>query len=53
MSGTLWLPQYLMNQAQEGNASLRLLGPDFKAPNVYDVQFSRLPEFPAAKPLVH
>jgi Dolichyl-phosphate-mannose-protein mannosyltransferase len=53
MTGTLWLPQYLLNQAQEGNASLRLLGPDFNAPNVYDVWFSRLPEFPAAKPLAH
>ena len=49
MTGTLWLPQYLMDQAKEGNASLRLLGPDFTEPNVYDVQFSRLPEFPAAK----
>jgi len=44
--GTLWLPAYLLNQEQEGNASLRLLGPDFTAPNVYDVQFTRLPEFP-------
>jgi hypothetical protein len=52
MSGTLWLPQYLMDQEQKGNASLRLLGPDFTEPNVYDVQFSRLPAFPAAKVLV-
>lgn len=52
MSGTLWLPAYLMSQEQEGNASLRLLGPDFTAPNVYDVQFTRMPEFPEAPPLV-
>jgi hypothetical protein len=52
MTGTLWLPQYLMNQSQKGNASLRLLGPDFTESNVYDVQFSRMPEFPVAKPLV-
>ena len=52
MSGTLWLPDYMMNQAQEGNASLRLLGPGFEEPNVYEVQFSRLPVFPEARPLV-
>ena len=46
MVGTLWLPAYLLNQQQEGNASLRLLGPDFTAPNVYDVQFTRMPVFP-------
>ena len=52
MTGTLWLPEYVMNQAQEGNATLRLLGPGFEASNVYEVQFSRLPEFPEARPLV-
>ncbi len=52
MVGTLWLPAYLLNQEQEGNASLRLLGPDFTAPNVYDVQFTRMPEFPKVKPLM-
>lgn len=52
MSETLWLPAYLMREEQEGNASLRLLGPDFTAPNVYDVQFTRLPEFPEARPLI-
>jgi hypothetical protein len=25
---------------------LRLLGPGFEEPDIYDVQFSRLPEFP-------
>ena len=50
MTGTLWLPQYMMHQAELGNASLRLLGPGFEEPDVYDVQFSRLPEFPAAEP---
>jgi hypothetical protein len=29
-----------------GNASLHLLGPGFETPAVYNVQFSRLPEFP-------
>jgi hypothetical protein len=52
MTGTLWLPEYVMKQAEVGNASLRLLGPGFEAPSVYDVQFSRLPEFPEVKPLV-
>jgi Dolichyl-phosphate-mannose-protein mannosyltransferase len=51
MTGTLWLPEYMMNQAQQGNATLRLVGPEFEAPNVYEVQFSRLPVFPEAKPL--
>jgi hypothetical protein len=50
MTRTLWLPEYMLNQAQEGNASLRLLGPDFVAPNVYDVEFSRLPAFPESNP---
>lgn len=49
MTGTLWLPEYMMKQAEAGNASLRLLGPGFEEPSVYDVQFSRLPEFPEAK----
>jgi hypothetical protein len=51
MTGTLWLPPYMMHQAQLGNALLRLLGPGFEEPTVYDVQFSRLPEFPVAAPL--
>ncbi len=46
MHDTLWLPDYLLNREQEGNASLRLLGPGFTVPNVYDVQFTRMPEFP-------
>jgi hypothetical protein len=52
MKGTLWLPEYMMRQAEMGNASLRLLGPGYEAPSVYEVQFSRLPEFPEVKPLV-
>jgi Dolichyl-phosphate-mannose-protein mannosyltransferase len=51
MSGTLWVPDYLIGQQKEGNASLRLLGPDYIAPNVYDVEFARLPEFPMPRPL--
>ena len=46
ITGTLWLPPYMMHQAALGNASLRLLGPGFEEPDIYDVQFSRLPEFP-------
>ena len=49
MLGTYWLPPYMMRQAQLGNASLRLLGPGFEEPDVYEVQFSRLPEFPVAE----
>jgi hypothetical protein len=52
MTGTLWLPEYMMRQAEMGNASLRLLGPGYETPSVYEVQFSRLPEFPEVKPLV-
>jgi hypothetical protein len=52
MTGTLWLPEYMMNQAEVGNASLRLVGPGFETPSVYEVQLSRLPEFPEVKPLV-
>jgi hypothetical protein len=51
MTGTLWLPAYLMKQEQVGNASLRLLGPDYVSPTIYDVQFMRMPEFPTAAPL--
>jgi hypothetical protein len=29
-----------------------LVGPGFEAPSVYEVQLSRLPEFPEVKPLV-
>jgi hypothetical protein len=46
MTGTLWLPPYMMHQTELGNASLRLLGPGFEEPDIYEVQFSRLPEFP-------
>jgi hypothetical protein len=46
MTETLWLPPYMMHQADLGNASLRLLGPGFEEPDIYEVQFSRLPEFP-------
>jgi len=52
MTGTLWLPEYMMKQSEAGNASLRLLGPGFEEPSVYDVQFSQMPEFPEVKPLV-
>jgi hypothetical protein len=51
MTGTLWLPAYMMHQAELGNASLQLLGPGFDTPAVYNTQFSRLPEFPVAEPL--
>ena len=51
MTGTLWLPDYMMRQAELGNASLQLLGPGYEAPEVYDVQFKRLPEFPVAERL--
>jgi hypothetical protein len=51
MTGTLWLPPYMLNQAEAGNASMKLLGPGFEKPNVYDLQFSRLPEFPVGTPL--
>jgi hypothetical protein len=51
-TGTLWLAPYLMHQEQHGNVSLRLLGPDFAMPNVYDVQFTRMPEFPKEPPLI-
>jgi hypothetical protein len=46
MTGTLWLPPYMLHQAELGNASLRLLGPGFEEPDVYEVKFSGLPEFP-------
>lgn len=48
---TLWLPPYLLKQQAEGNATLEFMGPAFDVPNIYDVRFSRLPEFPVAKPL--
>lgn len=52
MGGTLWLPPYMMTQAQKANASLRLLGPGYEGPEVVDVQFTRLPEFPVGEPLM-
>ncbi len=51
MKETLWLAPYLLRQEQVGNASLLFLGPGFDVPDVYDVQFGRLPKFPKAKPL--
>jgi hypothetical protein len=51
MTGTLWLPPYMMHEAELGNTSLRLVGPGYEEPDVYDVQFNRLPEFPVAEPL--
>jgi hypothetical protein len=51
VTGTYWLPPYMMHQAESGNASLRLIGPGFEEPDVYDVQIERLPEFPAAEAL--
>ena len=48
MKGTMWLPPYMLHQTEIGNASLRLLGPGFEKPDVYEVQFSRLPEFVGA-----
>ena len=52
MTGTLWLPEYMMQQAEEGNATLRLVGSGFETPSVYEVQLNRMPEFPEVKPLV-
>jgi hypothetical protein len=49
MAGTLWLPPYMMHQAELGNASLRLLGPGFEEPDIYEVQFSQLPQFPVVE----
>jgi len=51
MQRTLWAPDYMLGEATAGYASLRLVGPGFEEPNVFDVQFSRLPEFPVAEPL--
>jgi hypothetical protein len=53
MTGTLWLPPYMLHQAEVGNASLRLLGPGYEEPDIYDVQFTRLPAFSVAAPLRH
>lgn len=39
----IWLPPYLIGQEEVGNASLRLLGPDYTGNNVYDVQFRKIP----------
>jgi len=52
MTGTLWLPPYMMHQSELGNASLRLMGPGYEEPAVYEVEFHRLPEFPVAAPLL-
>lgn len=43
-----WLQPYLIRQEEAGNATLRLLGPDFSGSNVYDVQFTRMP-FPVGR----
>ena len=48
MKGTLWLPPYMLHQAEIGNASMKLLGPGFETPDIYDVQFNRLPAFVGA-----
>ena len=40
----------MMRQAELGHASLRLLGPGFEEPDVYDVQFNGLAEIPTAVP---
>jgi len=41
-----------MHQSELGNASLRLMGPGYEEPAVYEVEFHRLPEFPVAAPLL-
>jgi Dolichyl-phosphate-mannose-protein mannosyltransferase len=51
LHGTLWLEPYMLKQEALGNATLQFLGPDTEVPNVFDVKFTRLPEFPVAKPL--
>jgi hypothetical protein len=51
MTGTLWLPPYMMHQSALGNASLRLLGPGYEEPDVYEVEFHRLPDFPVTPSL--
>jgi hypothetical protein len=48
VSGTVWLQPYLLRQQAAGNATLHFVGPEFAMPNVYDVAFGRLPEFPVA-----
>ncbi len=50
-TGGLWLEPYLLKQQERGNATLTFLGPDATVPNVYDVRFERLPEFPVAQAL--
>jgi hypothetical protein len=52
MTRTLWLPPYMMHQSDVGNVSLRLLGPGYEEPDVYEVAFRRLPEFPVTEPLL-
>jgi hypothetical protein len=44
----IWLPPYLLGQAEAGNVSLQLLGPDYWGSNVYDVRFSKLPHLRGA-----
>lgn len=50
-AGALWLEPYLLKQEKQGNATLGFLGPYATTPNVYDVRFERLPDFPAAPAL--
>ena len=50
-SGTLWLEPYMLKQQEQGNAAVQFLGTNTDFPSVYDVRFSRLPEFPEAKAL--
>jgi len=48
----VWLPHYLIEQQQAGNASFTCIGPDCggSGTNVYDVQFRRLPAPPENEP---
>jgi len=50
-SAVLWLEPYMLKQQEQGNATLQFLGTNMELPSVYDVRFSRLPEFPVAKVL--
>jgi hypothetical protein len=50
-SGASWLEPYMLKQQEQGNATLQFLGTSTDFPSVYEVRFSRLPEFPVAKAL--
>jgi hypothetical protein len=47
--GALWLEPYMLKQQEQGNATLQFLGTNTELPSVYDVRFSRLPEFPVVE----